>query len=66
MGLLFINLINMSYVVGSKVKGLLKESGCMCAGDFVESLNGLVEWHVKRAAERASANGRKTARGSDL
>ncbi len=56
----------MSYVVGSKVKGLLKESGCMCAGDFVESLNGLVEWHVKRAAERASANGRKTARGSDL
>lgn len=56
----------MSYVVGSKVKELLKKHGCMCSGDFVEALSGVVEWHVGKAAERAKANGRKTARGSDL
>jgi histone H3/H4 len=56
----------MSYVVGTKVKELLKKHGCMCAGDFVEALNAEVEGLVEAAAKRASSNGRKTARGGDL
>jgi len=34
--------------------------------DFFEELNKQVESLVKRAVERAKANGRKTVRGADL
>jgi len=34
--------------------------------DFWEALNKSVEELVKRAVERAKANGRKTVRGADL
>jgi len=56
----------MNYVVGTKVKELLKQQGCMTAGDFVDELNSQVEGLVKRAAARAKSNGRKTARAGDL
>ena len=56
----------MSYVVASKVKELLKSKGCMMAGDYVDALNSVVEWYVTKSAERAAANGRKTARSTDV
>jgi len=36
------------------------------SGDFWKALDERVEWKVKRAVERARANGRKTVRGHDL
>ncbi len=36
------------------------------SGDFWKALDERIMWKVKRAAERAKANGRKTLRGADL
>jgi len=56
----------MSYVVGSKVKEFNKKKGCNTAGDFVEGLSKMVEWHVDQACKTADANGRKTVRSTDV
>ena len=53
-------------VVGSKVKEAIKKQGCNTAGDAVEALSSVVEWNIKKAAERAKANGRKTVRAVDF
>ena len=53
-------------VVGSKVKDAIKSQGCNTAGDAVEALSKVVEMHIKRAADRAKANGRKTLQARDL
>ena len=53
-------------VVGSKVKEAVKKAGCNTGGDFAEELSRVVEAKIKRAAERAKANGRKTVRKEDL
>ena len=55
-----------SLVVGSKVKEEIKKAGCNTAGDAVDALSDVVAWHIKKAAERAKANGRKTVRGVDF
>ena len=36
------------------------------SGDFAESLNELLAWHVNQAQDRAKANGRKTISPKDL
>lgn len=36
------------------------------SGDFWDALNERIEWKIKRAVQRAKANGRKTVRGYDL
>ncbi len=56
----------MSYVVASKVKELLKKSGMMSAGDLTDAASSLLESAIKKAAERAKSNGRKTVRPEDL
>jgi len=53
-------------VVQSKVKEEVKKHGMNTAGDFAEALSKHVAWHVKKAAERAKANGRKTVRAADI
>lgn len=53
-------------VVGSKVKDTVKKAGCNTAGDFIEGLSKEVDCKIKRAVERAKANGRKTVRAADL
>ena len=55
-----------SLVVGSKVKEAIKSEGCNTAGDAVDGLNEVVAWYVKKAADRAKANGRKTVRAVDF
>lgn len=55
-----------SLVVGSKVKDAIKAEGCNTAGDAVDALSAVVSEMVKKAAERAKANGRKTVRGVDF
>lgn len=54
------------YVVGSKVKGLVKESGMNCAGTLVDAVDAQVKELVKAAVARAKANGRKTVRDCDV
>jgi histone H3/H4 len=53
-----------SLVVKSAIKGLLKN--VRISSDFWAALSDRVAWKVKRAVERAKANGRKTVRGYDL
>mgnify|MGYP001615752975 CR=1 FL=1 len=53
-------------VVGSKVKEEIKKYDCNTAGDAVDALSKVVEGMVKKAAERAKANGRKTVRAEDF
>jgi histone H3/H4 len=54
----------MALAVKSAVKGLLK--GMRVGGDFWKELDNRISWKVKRAVERAKANGRKTVRACDL
>lgn len=56
----------MSYVVASKVKELVKKHGMMSSGDLSDALSTELEAMVKKATERAKANGRKTVRAEDL
>ena len=53
-------------VVGSKVKEAVKAGGMNMAGDFPAGLSAEVDALIKKAIARASANGRKTVRASDL
>ena len=53
-------------LVGSKVRGLIKDSDCNTAGDAIEGLNQWVYWLVQQATTRAKANGRKTVRAHDF
>lgn len=55
-----------SLVVGSKVKDAVKAAGCNTAGDLVDALSAEVAQMIKKAAERAIANGRKTVRAADI
>ena len=51
-------------VVKSKVKDLVTNHNV--AGDFADGLNTLLIWHVRQAAARAEANGRRTVMAKDL
>lgn len=53
-------------LVASKVRQMLKDSGCNVAGDALDGLNAYVGWLVDQAARRASENGRKTVRAHDF
>ncbi|MCX6798801.1 MAG: hypothetical protein NTW59_01745 [Candidatus Diapherotrites archaeon] len=53
-------------VVGSKVKEAVKKAGCNTAGDFTAELSKVVDMKIKKAADRAKSNGRKTVRAADL
>lgn len=53
-------------LVGSKVKAALKDAGCNSSADAIEGLNAWVHWLIGQAAQRATANGRKTVRAHDF
>ena len=54
----------MSLIVKNAVRKSLK--GFRVGGDFFKELDNKVNWKIKRAQERAKANGRKTLRAADL
>ena len=54
------------YVVGSKVKALVKESQMNASGTLIDALDKEVAAIIKKAVARAQANGRKTVRDSDV
>ena len=51
-------------VVKAKIKDIAKDYNV--AGDFADALSSEVERLIKRACERAEANGRKTIMAKDL
>ena len=53
-------------LVQSKVKEFVREHEMMCASDLTEALNEAVSQLLEKAIARAEANGRKTARASDV
>jgi len=53
-------------LVSSKVRQMIKDSGCNTAGDALDGLNAYVGWLVAQAARRAGENGRKTVRAHDF
>ncbi len=53
-----------SVVVRSKIKE--HAQGCNVSGDFAEALSREVVGLIKKAAERAKANNRKTVSSRDL
>lgn len=56
----------MSTVVKSAVRAQIKKAGMRVAGDFWNALDSKIRDHVKQAAEKAKADGRKTVRAADL
>lgn len=55
-----------SLVVGSKVKAVIKAKQCLTAGDFLPALNREVKNLIEKAILRTKANRRSTVRGADL
>jgi hypothetical protein len=53
-------------LVGTKVRGLIKDADCNTAGDAIDGLNEWVYWLIAQATTRAKANGRKTVRAHDF
>ena len=56
----------MALAVKSAVKALAKKKKMRVSGDFWKALDAMLTEAMKKAADRASANGRKTIRGEDL
>ncbi len=55
-----------NYVYKSKLYEVLKEKGMRVSGDAIDAVDDMVEEAIKKAAERAKANGRKTVKGCDF
>jgi len=56
----------MAYVKKVEVREFLRRQGLRAAGDIFDALDKAVEWKLKKAVERAKANGRKTVKGIDI
>ncbi len=55
-----------NYVYKSKLYEVLKAQGMRLSGDAIDAVDEMVEEAIKKAAERAKANGRKTVKGCDF
>ena len=53
-------------VVGSKMKDVVKGSGCQSSGDLIEAVSNKVHDLLEAAVKRAKENGRATVRPYDL
>ncbi len=56
----------MSYVVKSKVRELAKSLDVSISGEADEALSNQIEELVKKAANRAEGNNRKTIKARDI
>jgi len=54
------------FVVGSRIKALVKENGMNSSGSLIDALDGEIKGMVSKAVQRARANGRKTVRDNDV
>jgi histone H3/H4 len=55
-----------TYVYASRVKDLAKQMGMRVSGEAMMVVNDHLEEMLKKAAERAKANGRKTIQKQDF
>jgi histone H3/H4 len=55
-----------SFVIGSKVKALIKEKGLMCSGELPAAVSDKVRELLEAACVRTTANKRSTVRAHDL
>jgi len=55
-----------AYVVVSAIKTAVNGKDMMSSGDLAQFANGMLEWILAQATQRAGANGRKTVRSEDL
>ena len=55
-----------NYVYKSKLYEVLKAKGMRLSGGAIDAVDDMVEEAIKKAAERAKANGRKTVKGCDF
>jgi len=55
-----------TYIYASRMKDLAKQMEMRVSGDAIIVVNGLLEEMMKKAAERAKANGRKTIQKQDF
>ena len=55
-----------TYVYASRVKEYAKSLGMRFSGDAMAAVNMYMEEMIKKAADRAKANGRKTIQKQDL
>ena len=55
-----------SFVIGSKVKAMLKSKGLMCSGELPDAVSQKVREMLEAACERTTANKRSTVRPHDL
>jgi histone H3/H4 len=55
-----------NYVYKSKLYEVLKAQGMRLSGGAIDAVDEMVEDAIKKAAERAKANGRKTVKGCDF
>lgn len=53
-------------IVGSKVRGMIKDADCNTAGDALDGLNEWLYFLIQQATQRAKSNGRKTVRAHDF
>lgn len=53
-------------VVGTKMKDVVKNAGCMSSAELIEAVSAKVHDMLISAAERAKQNGRTTVRPYDL
>jgi histone H3/H4 len=56
----------MSVIVKSSVKEIVKAKNLRCGAEVFEAFDKWAEARIKKAIERAIANGRKTIRPEDL
>ena len=56
----------MAYVKKVEVREFLKKYDLRVSGDLFDALDKAVEEILKKAAESAKANGRKTVKGVDI
>jgi len=55
-----------TYVYASRMKDFAKQMEMRVSGEAMDIINGLLEEMMKKAAERAKANGRKTIQKQDF
>jgi hypothetical protein len=53
-------------VVGSKMKDVVRSSGCQSSGDLIQAVSDRVHDLLAAAVKRAKENGRATVRPYDL
>jgi len=55
-----------SFVIGSKIKALIKEKGLMCSGELPAAVSDKVRQLLEAACTRTTSNKRSTVRAHDL